>query len=672
MTPAWPGGIGLLADGQRALRRMGIGAMKPFRFDRFTALLAAVGVLGTALVLLRTNNYGAAIAGDSLLYLSVAENLLDGNGFVKWNTKRIYLDGAPLFPLALAGVGLFGVEVLEAARYLDAAAFGLTVFVTALWLRRRVSSRFLVLWGVGACALRTSLADLSAYALTEPLFILFTTLSLFSLDRFLDSRQRSLLLAAALCAGMAWATRYIGVTVVASALLVLLLQGGMSFPARVRNAALYAVVAGAPIGIWMLRNLLHTGGPLGVVYPKDFSLLSSLHIASGELIRWALGDGIARFAIAGFDREASGTAGLSLRIGVLLAAAFGVGYALVRLRRRGYAQDLGIWAVPVSFASIYGVFLTFHLPLTGVNLPRRYLAPLYVPALVSATLFLNEALRGAGHTQPFAKPHFARKWSDGSMTTASWPALALTACLSLWLLPQGYGNYRNIQDWLDNGRGYTSKRWVNSSTIRYVDNHLHDEYVWSNGATSIQFLVGASGRTNNRLPYARPTPDNLRRWLGIDDWTSQFDPYIVWFHRVDVPRYDYDLAELAALPGVQVEAILDDGVVFKAVGARIGFDVSYDENEHRLIYVKEECRAEDLEAPVFLHLFPTDKADLPDHRRQYAFDNLDFYFDGKILRSDGRCVAERRLPDYAIDRVRTGQHISGEGPLWTGEFRVAK
>ncbi len=634
--------------------------MKPFGFDRFTALLTVLAALAGGLVLLRTNNYGAAIAGDSLLYLSVAENLLDGNGFVAWNTKRIYLDGAPLFPLALAGVGLFGVEVLEAARYLNAAAFGLTVFVTALWLRCRVVPHFLVLWSACACALPVFLSTSAASIMTEPFFLLFTTLSLFTLDGFLDTRHRSFLLAAAASAALAWLTRYIGVTLVVSALLLLLFQGRTAFPTKIRYAALFAIIAGAPVGLWMLRNVLHTGMPLGVVYPTGFSLLSSLHVASDEFIEWMIGENAFRFLGARLAEIVAGiTEGdtivfMSLKVGFLLAVASGVIYALIRLRRRGYAQSWSIWAVPATFASIYGVFLTFHLPLTDVNLPARYLAPLYVPLLVAATLFLNEVLRCAAPACSLAMPSFLRKWKGRGTATVSWSHICLTACLSLWLFSHSYANYSDIRHWVNNGRGYASKQWRDSSTIRYLDNHLHDEDIWSNSATSIQFLLDAAGLTH-RLPYAKPTPDNLRRWLGIDGWIRQFDPYIVWFHGVNEARYDYDLAELAALPGVQVYAVLEDGVIFKAVGARIGFHVSYDENENKLIYVRENCRAEDLEAPVFLRVFPMDKADLPD--------NLDFHLGRRVSYLDGRCVAERDLPDYAIARVDTGQYTA-EGRIW--------
>ena len=645
--------------------------MRRFGIDSFTTLLAAIGALAGGIVLLRTNNYGAAIGVDSLLYFSVAENLLDGNGFVKWNTKRIYLDAAPLFPLALAGVGLFGVEVLEAARHLNAAALGLTIFATALWLRHRVPSRFLVLWATTTCALSLSLTSLAAFAITETLFILFATLSLFTLDGFLDTRRRSFLLAAAASAALAWLTRYIGVTLVASALLLLLFQGRTAFPTRIRYAALYAIIAGAPMGLWMLRNVLHTGMPLGVVYPTGFSLLSSLHVASDEFIGWMIGENASRFLgarlaeiVAGII-EGDAIVFMSLKVGFLLAVASGISYALIRLRRRGYAQSWSIWAVPTAFASIYGGFLAFYLPLTDVNLPTRYLAPLYMPLLVAATLFLNEVLRCVAPARSLAMPSFLRKWSGGAKTIANGPALALTACLSLWLFSHSYENYSDIRHWVNNGYGYASRQWRDSSTVRYLDNYLHHEYIWSNNATSIQFLLDAPGRNRNKLPYARPTPDNLRRWLGIDGWVRQFYPYIIWFHGVNEPRYDYDLAELAALPGVQVEAVLEDGVVFKAVGPSIGFHVSYDKNENKLIYVRENCRAEDLEARFFLHVFPVDPADLPEHRRQYGYYKLDVDVDvdRQSLPLSKACVAISNLPDHPIARIRTGQ-FTDEGQLW--------
>ena len=107
------------------------------------------------------------------------------------------------------------------------------------------------------------------------------------------------------------------------------------------------------------------------------------------------------------------------------------------------------------------------------------------------------------------------------------------------------------------------------------------------------------------------------------------------------------------------------------------FDVYLDTD--RLVYVKEECADADLDARLFLHVEPVDAADLPEHRRHYGFDNLDFSFRkdylkypvGKVgLRGDGRCAVERPLPDYPIVAIETGQFVRGQGPRWSGRFSL--
>ncbi len=74
-----------------------------------------------------------------------------------------------------------------------------------------------------------------------------------------------------------------------------------------------------------------------------------------------------------------------------------------------------------------------------------------------------------------------------------------------------------------------------------------------------------------------------------------------------------------------------------------------------------------------MHVVPVDVDDLPDHRKQYGFDNLDFHFNDRGFRSAERCVALRELPDYPITRVRTGQFLVNEDGsytnIWEGEIR---
>ncbi len=113
-------------------------------------------------------------------------------------------------------------------------------------------------------------------------------------------------------------------------------------------------------------------------------------------------------------------------------------------------------------------------------------------------------------------------------------------------------------------------------------------------------------------------------------------------------------------------AIYDRALVGEP-NARSIFDVYSIEN--RLVYVREQCDADDTSEWFFLHLMPTDTSDLPRERRQSGFDNLDFPFEKRGVRFDGRCVAVVQLPDYAIASIRTGQIRANQHQRdWAVEF----
>ena len=95
---------------------------------------------------------------------------------------------------------------------------------------------------------------------------------------------------------------------------------------------------------------------------------------------------------------------------------------------------------------------------------------------------------------------------------------------------------------------------------------------------------------------------------------------------------------------------------------RSDFDIYISDNT--LVYVREACDRADTDANV---------ADLPDHRKQYGFDNLDFTFRGHgvALFGNGKCVAAIAVPEYDIARISTGQYVpvaGGFNHLWKEEF----
>ena len=106
-------------------------------------------------------------------------------------------------------------------------------------------------------------------------------------------------------------------------------------------------------------------------------------------------------------------------------------------------------------------------------------------------------------------------------------------------------------------------------------------------------------------------------------------------------------------------------IVSRKPVARSEFDLYVDGST--LHYVKEPCADEDTAARFFLHVVPADLDHLPNNRKQYGFDNLDFDFSDRGLLFDGKCLVSVDLPQYGIARITTGQ-FNGNSRIWEVEI----
>ena len=180
---------------------------------------------------------------------------------------------------------------------------------------------------------------------------------------------------------------------------------------------------------------------------------------------------------------------------------------------------------------------------------------------------------------------------------------------------------------------------------------------------------------------------------GFENRDFRLDTYAAFFdgkciHRQSLPDYpiarirtgqstaasggDGWLADIDLVAHAAARALYD-GIAAGDYGqpiAQSDFDVYLLGN--LLAYSKENCEAGDVDAKFFLHIVPADPDDLSADWRDLGFFNLDFQFADHGAYIGDNCVAERELPDYAIERIRTGQFVSGEGRLWGVEFSVAR
>ena len=108
-----------------------------------------------------------------------------------------------------------------------------------------------------------------------------------------------------------------------------------------------------------------------------------------------------------------------------------------------------------------------------------------------------------------------------------------------------------------------------------------------------------------------------------------------------------------------------------APAARARYDVYFDAARGALTYARAPCVRTDMATRFFLHVVPVDADDLPDDQVRHGFDHLDFDLPDQVL-FDGKCLVTMRLPEWAVDHVRTGQtekHGDVWTPLWEATIR---
>ena len=123
-------------------------------------------MLGAVLILARQVTYGVGLSADFVAYLSTARSLLAGEGFIQIHGWP-YLHWPPLYPMLLAAASLFAFDPYDVAGPLNAAVFGLTLFVAGQYLRRHVQHPLLVLWACLAIMLAIPLTRVASQAISE-------------------------------------------------------------------------------------------------------------------------------------------------------------------------------------------------------------------------------------------------------------------------------------------------------------------------------------------------------------------------------------------------------------------------------------------------------------------------------------------------------------------------
>ena len=535
-----------------------------------------------------------------------------------------------------------------------------------------------------ACVFSPSLGHEHAVAWTEPVFILLVVASLFTLDRFLDTHKEYWIILSAVSASLSILTRHMGVSVIISTLILIAIRK-LNVITKIKYVVTYIAIAIPIIGVYILRNFLRYGRFTEPQSGSSFSLSYSIDTLISELTSWvftSVGSAYLETVSRDFDIN---NLFIMVSVLVILIALFVYGSYIGQRRgvgwegkgKKGY-RSWGELTTPTVYILVYIVVLFFLLFISDIGgIVPRYLTPIYIPTVVIFAIILDRAIR-----RILSKLYL----------------LGLYALMGLWITSLAVANYNDINKWRDYGYNqnyYSSRDWIDSETISYLKSNPIVGLIYSNGIRAVY----AHMLPKDAGTYFYDLPSYLPDYSIHLDWyrARNIDMNIIWFHGwkayIPIPLY-YDLMTLIEKENLQIIAVLEDGMVFKnsqdftasdtysseatilenilkdasLIIADSMFDMYLD--DERLIYINTSCNNTDIENMFLLHIYPVNRSDILESRRNndLDFNNYDFSFHREGFFFGENCAVIRNLPDYDIKTIRTGQYTD-EVQLWVEEFR---
>ncbi len=351
--------------------------------------------IGGMWLLRKATPFGMGINTDSVYYVNGARNLLAGNGFYRNSGEDVLkpiTHFPPLFAYVLSLVGLTGMDPLRGGRLIIILLYGVNSLLFAWLVWKLTSCRWLAAAGAFLMSFSSVNLSQSAWLMSEPLYLSLLLMSILAAREYFKGLKIWPLLLIGLLSGLMYLTRYVGLSMAVTWLVVIIL-----FIPGWRRKALH-------VGLFLLTWL-----PFGLgIMMRNYALTNSTNNRN-LIIHWAP-----------FERVAAGIRnvwGWLLPTGVqtvydslewVFIALFGIFFISAlsfliftclrvmrgkeAIQRRGLHLMLGLHVV-IYLSAIY---LTMNFFDATTIFDNRMLLPVYVVALMVLLAGVG-TLWGRGH-----------------------------------------------------------------------------------------------------------------------------------------------------------------------------------------------------------------------------------------------------------------------------------
>jgi hypothetical protein len=487
-------------------------------FDKFIfAFIAFV------LVILFTRHNGVGVSPDSIVYLSVARNLAT-HGLPMDYTLEPVVDFPVFYPWFLSAADLItGIDPLALGPYLNGILFAGTVITSGYLLgpaeKNNTIYRQIILFSI---ALSPSLLEIYSMLWSETLFIFLSLVFIAAFRNYFTGRKLLQLSFCAVIAGLACVTRYAGITVVATGLMLLVFDPGLPLKKKAIHTALFAVFSTALLLANLWHNFRVEGLATGPREPGITPLSENIRYYANVICEW--------LPIPVQDH-------LWCTIIVLILLLSTTGMFLQRVyNNQNYTAAGNIFT---AFFIVYTVFIIGISTLSHFEqMNNRLLSPLFIPLLIALTFRIPGCLKNL------------------QKTTRQLTLIAVFLFVIAFQVNQLARLNESYTGAVNYGvPGYTDDSWKNSPVAKFIRVH-HEVFdprysIYSNAQEAVYF-------TGNLRSFSLPHHIDKK---DVRDFFMEKSMYLIWFDQIADPEL-IDLDRIRKNAQLIKKYVFKDGVIY--------------------------------------------------------------------------------------------------------------
>ena len=459
------------------------------------SLLAAIA--GFILIQLFSKHSGIGVSPDSVTYLSAARHLVRGNGFLSFDNIPV-IDFPFAYPFFLSAISFFTrLDPLQFGPLLNSFLFGLLLYICGGIMNGFASysgwyKRILLTCILCSPALQEVYASFWSETIFLPLILLFIVV----FSKYVRQMSYAVLLASSGICAVACLTRYAGIFLVPTGIIVILTHPSLVLRKKLIHALLFGGLSLSLILINILHNYQITGLAMGLRPRNNTGLFKIMENFGGVICDWLL---VARKPI------------VEIIFAITVLLVFFI-YAISSYRRNkgsiGFEYLLSITGL------MYCIFMLFTSTLFRYEqFTNRLLSPLFIPLLWSLTAWFPDYVRDRSYRM---------QWVTGLS------ALVLTAWYIKIQLMSDYEFYDGVKD--AGVPGYREDPFVQSEIVQFVEKNKTGFdpgfNIYSNAGDAVYFITGLSAR---QIPFSA-FPEKV--WSYYDSKNT----YLIWFNDLDNPE----------------------------------------------------------------------------------------------------------------------------------------